>query len=235
VSDPALTLSFHDTGRELHGTVRTGMTLLFRAGQPVTVPSPATFERVGAGWRAQVAERVDLTFEPTVQAVDLGGANAAIGRVHGSVDKQPVDCIGVVTETIEPPAWGKLDALRSLSAVFDGESAVLALALRPRGARGHGDERVTGWLVSDGVAKSLEETRISTVYDGDGRQRKAGLELWLPAEDFPRRASGSARAGASLTLEGLRVHAAVFEWHMEGRTGTGSYDVVVREEEPAAA
>ena len=81
----------------------------------------------------------------------------------------------------------------------------------------------------------VEDARLSTIYDGDGRQRSAGLELWLPGEDFPRRLSGTARAGASLTLEGLRVHAAVFSWHMEGRDGIGPYDIVVRDDPAAAA
>jgi hypothetical protein len=140
-----------------------------------------------------------------------------------------------VTETLEAPAWSELDALRTLSAVFDPGLAILALSRRPRGAHGHGDEHVTAWIVRDGAALSVEDARISTIYDGDGRQRSAGLELWLPGEDFPRRASGEARAGASLTLEGLRVHAAVFGWRMEGRDGVGTYDIVVRDEPADAA
>jgi hypothetical protein len=76
---------------------------------------------------------------------------------------------------------------------------------------------------------------VSTVYDGDGRQRAAGLELWLPGEDFPRRASGTVQAGASLSLEGLQVNAAVFDWRMEGRAGAGAYELAVRDEGPAAA
>jgi hypothetical protein len=143
--------------------------------------------------------------------------------------------VAVATETIEPPHWDDLDAVRALAIVVDDRSGVLALSRRPRGAMGHGEERITGWLIADGEARAIEDTRISTIYDGDGRQRKAGLELWMPGEDFPRRASGTARAGASLSLEGLRVHAAVFAWEMEGREGVGSYDVIVRELEPAAA
>ena len=82
---------------------------------------------------------------------------------------------------------------------------------------------------------AVEEARLSTVYDGDGRQRSAGLELWLPAEDFPRRAVGTVQAGLSLSLEGLRVHVAVFAWRMEGRDGLGAYDVTVRDEPATAA
>ena len=49
----------------------------------------------------------------------------------------------------------------------------------------------------------VEDARISTVYDGGGRQRSAGLELWVPGEDYPRRGSGQVIAGSSLDLEGL--------------------------------
>ena len=119
--------------------------------------------------------------------------------------------------------------------MFDEGSGVLALSRRPRGSHGHGEEHVTGWILREGEPFAIEDARISTVYDADGRQRKAGLEMWMPGEDFPRRASGTARAGASITLEGLRVHAAVFDWRMEGRDGVGGYDIVVREQQPAAA
>jgi hypothetical protein len=207
------------------------MTLLFEGGQPTTIAEEARLD----GIRAVVGDRVELDFDPVSEQVDLGGVRARVGRVRGTVDRRRVECLGVVTETVEPPAWSELDALRSVSAVFDPGLAVLALARRSRGMQGHGEEHVVSWIIRDGAALAVEDARISTIYDGDGRQRSAGLELWLPGEDFPRRASGTARAGASLTLEGLRVHAAVFSWQMEGREGVGAYDIVVRDEPAAAA
>jgi hypothetical protein len=231
VTDPAFTFSFHDTAHDLHGTVRSGMTLVFDGGAPTTIAEEARLD----GVRAVVGDRLEMDFDPVSESADLGGAVARVGRVRGNYDGRPLECLGVVTETVKPPAWSDLDALRTVSAVFEPGLAVLALARRPRGARGHGDERVIAWIVRDGTPLSVEDARISTVYDGDGRQRSAGLELWLPGEDFPRRASGQARAGASLTLEGLRVHAAVFGWRMEGREGVGTYDIIVRDEPAAAA
>jgi hypothetical protein len=231
VTEPAFTFAFHDTAHDLHGTVRSGMTLLFQGGQPTTIDEEARID----GFRAVVGDRIALDFDPVTDAVDLDGVTARVGRVQGQVDGRRVECLGVVTQTNEPPAWSELDALRSIAAVFDPGLAVLALARRPRGVRGHGDEHVVAWIVRDGAPLRVEDARISTIYDGDGRQRTAGLELWLPGEDFPRRASGTARAGASLTLEGLRVHAAVFGWTMEGREGVGAYDIVVRDEPADAA
>jgi len=156
-------------------------------------------------------------------------------RVSGTVAGSPVNCLGTATDTTRPPAWGELSAVRGLSALFDEGHAVLAVARRLRDVAGHGDELVTAALVDDGQVAAVEDARISTVYDGDGRQRHAGLELWLPGEDFPRRASGTVTAGTSLMFEGLRVQVAVFEWQMEGRSGVGAYELAIREPTPAAA
>jgi hypothetical protein len=82
---------------------------------------------------------------------------------------------------------------------------------------------------------AVENARISTVYDGGGRQRSAGLELWVPGEDYPRRGSGQVIAGSSLDLDGLQVHAAVFRWRLDGREGIGAYELMLRNEPPAAA
>ncbi|MDP8944203.1 MAG: hypothetical protein M3N16_08815 [Actinomycetota bacterium] len=231
---PALSIAFFDPAHSLHGTARQGMTLLFRDGSPTALPEGPELEPDGDGLRAQLADRLDLRFEPVSGAVDLGGAYTRVCRVAGTAGDEAVDCLGTVTETVEPPAWAELDALRAISALFDEGHGLLALARRPRGALGHGDERVRACLLAGGELLGVEDSRISTVYDGDGRQRDAGLELWLPGEDFPRRASGRAVAGASLNLEGLRVQVAVFGWRMEGREGAGAYEVTVRDE-PAAA
>jgi hypothetical protein len=146
-----------------------------------------------------------------------------------------VDCLGTVSETEVPPQWDELDAVRSLSVLVDDQHAVLALSRRPRGAVGHGDEEVTACLVEDDALLEVENARISTVYDGGGRQRSAGLELWLPGEDFPRRGSGLVIAGSSLDLDGLQVHVAVFRWRLDGREGIGAYELMLRTEPPDAA
>ena len=96
-------------------------------------------------------------------------------------------------------------------------------------------------LLSAGELLPVEDARLSTIYDGEGRPRRASLELWLPGEDFPRRAFGEVTAGASLALDtppghlGLDVHAAVMTWRMEGRDGAGIYELTVRQPAPAAA
>jgi hypothetical protein len=235
VNEPAVALSFFDPDRGLHGSARSGITLLFERGKPQALPDGPEISGDGDGWRAALGNRFDLSFSPLCEPLDLDGARTRICRVTGTVDGRKVECLGTATETVTPPEWDELDALRGVSALFDEENAVLALARRPRGAIGHGQERVVAWLVSAGEARLVENARISTVYDGEGRQRNAGLELWMPGEDFPRRASGTAVAGTTLSLEGLRVNAAVFSWRMDGRDGAGAYEVTFRDEPLEAA
>jgi hypothetical protein len=156
-------------------------------------------------------------------------------RVRGEAAGRRVDCLGTFAETEEAPRWEELDAIRSISALVDERHALLALARRPRGAVGHGQEEVTAELLEENAFLSVERARVSTVYDGGGRQRSAGLELWIPGEEYPRRGSGLVIAGSSLDLNGLQVHAAVFRWRLDGREGIGAYELTLRAEPPAAA
>jgi hypothetical protein len=236
VTGQPLALSFFDPSRSLSGTARAGMTLLFDGATPTTLPEGPEVERRADGCiAAALGDRFELGFEPLADPARLSGLRTTLCAVTGTVGGTPVDCFGTATETVEPPAWSELDAVRGITAVFERDRAVFALARRPRGVLGHGHELVEAQLLLDGKLADVEDARLSTVYDGDGRQRNAGLELWLPGEDFPRRVSGTVQAGATLTLEGLRVNAAMFGWHMEGREGAGLYELAVRDEPPEAA
>jgi hypothetical protein len=235
VSEPAVSLSYFDPAHGLSGTARAGHTLLFEGAHPTAVDEGPELEEADGVLRAVLDGHFDLRFTPCTAAVDLGGVRATVCRVVGQVGGQAVECLGTRAETIEPPSWEKLSSVRSITAVFDPGHAFLALAERPLGAAGHGEEEVHAALIVDGEVKLAEDARISTVYDGEGRQRSAGLELWMPEEDMPRRLSGTVVAGSSLEMEGLRVHAAVFRWRFGDREGTGAYELMVREETPAAA
>jgi hypothetical protein len=235
VSEPAISLAFFDREREVHGTLRSGVAVLFAEGHARALDQPPEIDGGGDRFSARHGDDLELEFEPFTPPADLGGARARVARVRGRAGGKPIECLGTVGETVEPPAWEGLDSVRLVSALFDEEHAVLLVARRPRGAVGHGQEVVVAHVLSGEEMLAVEQARVSTVYDAEGRQRSAGLELWLPGEDFPRRASGSARAGLSLTLEGLRVDAALMAWRMEGRDGAGVYEVTLREEPAAAA
>ena len=235
MTEPAASLAFFDGERELHGTLRSGVGVVFQGQRAATLDDAPAIERAGEGWRARSGEALDLEFEPATPALDLIGTTARVCRVRGHVAGNAVECLGTAGETTTPPAWSELDALRTVSAVFDPEHALIAVARRPRGVLGHGQELVTAHLVTGGEPVGVEDARLSTVYDGGGRQQSARFELWLPGEDFPRRAAGAVRAGLSLALEGLRVNVAVFAWEMDGRDGWGAYEITVRDESDEAA
>lgn len=235
MSAPAISISFFDPRRQLYGTARAGATVLFEGISASALPEGPALESSDGGVRAELPGRLALDLEPVSPEAELSGIAARVCRVRGEVSGQSVECLGLLSETRVAPAWDELDALRSIYALLDEENAVLVLARRPRGALGHGQELVNAALVQGGELLSVEEARVSTVYDGEGRQRTAGLELWLPGEDFPRRGSGSVIAGSSLELEGLHVHVAVFNWRVGEREGLGAYELMVRAEPPAVA
>ena len=235
-AEPPVALSFLDAGAGMHGTIRSGLTLLFDGRQARAEHAAAEIERTGAGWSARSGD-IEVTLTPSSDVADLGGVSVAVCSVEGRVGERTFSGLGTAAETTRAPEWRELSALRAISAVFEPELAALAIARRPLSADGHGAELVTAVLVEGGELRAPEDARISTVYDGGGRQHSSGLELWFPGEDYPRRLFGTVQAGTSLELEGLMVHAAAFTWRMEGHTGAGLYELTVRQDdaEPAAA
>lgn len=235
MSGPALSVAFFDPAHGLHGSARAGVSLLFDGSRSQALAESPEIERDGKRWRAAVAGGFEVELEPVAEPVRLAGADTRLCRATGSAGGREIRGLGTVTETHEPPAWDELDAVRGISAIFDEEHAVLAVARRPRGAIGHGTEEVEAVLIDEGEVKQVEDARVSTVYDGEGRQRSCGLELWLPGQDFPRRAFGTVASGTTLQLEQLLVNASVFAWRMESREGAGAYDLVIRPQPPEAA
>jgi hypothetical protein len=235
VNAEAFALSFFDPDREIYGIARSGATILFEGRRPGAHVGGPRVEAEGESWRAELPGHLSLQLDPLCPELDLGGVTARMCRVKGEASGRAVDCLGTFSVTTVAPRWDELDALRSISALVDEGHAMLALARRPRGAAGHGQELVRAGLLVDGELRVVEQARISTVYDGGGRQRSAGLELWLPGEEYPRRGSGLVIAGSSLDLDPVQVHAAVFRWRLDGREGIGAYELMVRLEPPAAA
>jgi hypothetical protein len=227
MTEAAYAVSFVDHGADTAVTARSGFALVFRGGEASSYDEPVVIEPRANGWHAALPAGLELDFEPVADGVELGGMRATLCRAgHG---------LGVVSEIHDPPRWQDLDATRYVTALFDPQNAVLAFARRPTGVGGHGDELMVAHLWSNGELKSVEDARLSTIYDGDGRPRQSSMELWLPGEDLPRRAFGHVTAGASLALEGLDVHEALMTWQMERREGAGLYELTVREPAPAAA
>jgi hypothetical protein len=227
MSDTPLALTYVDPGRSLYATARSDFALVFQDGKASSFDDPIAVEATADGWDARLPGGLDLSLTRVADPVELAGLRAHLCSAG--------DGLGVLAEIHDPPRWQDLDATRYVCALFDPQNAVIAFARRPAGSMGHGDELVVAHLWSDGELKGIEDARVSTIYDGEGRPRQASMELWLPGEDFPRRAFGTVTAGASLALEGLDVHAAAMDWRMESHRGAGVYELTVREPAPAAA
>jgi len=200
------------------------------------------------GWRlhfgGDVDVEVDLTFQalgppleldpesPAAQAGGMAGFDH-VCRVQGTVAGTAFSGLGQRGRSWGSPDWERMALARTLSAWMDDGHAFSAVAVRPAKAKHHSDELVAAFVFDadreEDCVRAVADPRISTTYDDDGRQRRAGLELYVGAEDaYPRRAAGEAIAGTSLDLGSLRLDCAFFAWHMEGRTGVGRYDVLRR-------
>ena len=70
MSAPALALSFFDAAHDIHGTARSGLTILFEGRKPNALPQGPEVEQTGSGWRAELPGRLSLEFEPVSPAAD---------------------------------------------------------------------------------------------------------------------------------------------------------------------
>jgi len=108
---------------------------------------------------------------------------------------------------------------------------VMIGAFRPAKAKDHGRDEVAA-VVLEGLPPApvaIADPLLSTAYDTDGHQRRAGWELWPEAEEaYARRGAGEVVCGTSLDLGRLRLDCAFFRFRMEGREGVGRYDVLRR-------
>lgn len=196
-------------------------------------------EEPGAAWRVRWGETLDLRFSATSPPVELGGGgmegDERVCRVEGRVRTRGAErrlrCLGQRGRSRGVADWDRVELARTVCAWWDDGRALVLSALRPAGAGDHEREELTAWLLEDGAEPSaVAEPRLTTTYDAQGRQRRAGMELFVTGDDdeFPRRAAGQVACGTSLELGRLRLHCAFFEWGMEGRTGVGRYDVLRR-------
>jgi hypothetical protein len=210
----------------------------------------------GESWRALLDTEeggFELELDRCGPAVELAPETAEVARatglegydhactVRGSVRVGPrrfdVECLGQRGRQWGVADWKHNELGRTVSAWFEPGRAVMLVTVRPAGEGGHASEAITANLLEPEGGPEMDEPgviavadpRLSTTYDAAGRQRRAGLELWRDEEDgFARRLAGEAVCGTSIELGRLRLDAAFFRWRMEGRTGSGRYDVLRR-------
>ena len=146
------------------------------------------------------------------------------GRVRAAGSERSVTCLGQRGHSWGDADWHAIELARTVCAWTDRGSAALT-AVRPAGAA-HDAEATWGALWdADGVTP-IEEARLSTTYDSAGHARRAGLELWAPGAEWPRRAAGEVLCGSSLDLGALQLDCSFFRWQLEGSAGVGRYDIV---------
>jgi hypothetical protein len=233
----ALAIAF--AGREPLGAVAL-------AGAGAEAAAAATVDEPLRRWTLRGGGELEfeLDFEATTPAAAIGGREkvARIGglegyeqicRVRGTMGAdggtRDVGGVGQRGHAWGNPDWDRIALTRSVGAWLDDGSGVVISAVRPSGAGTHADEAMWAAALDAERAREVQDTRLSTTTDEGGRQIRAGLELWIDRDDeYPYRGTGEVVAGSTLELGALRLDVAFFRWHVEGRTGTGRYDVIRR-------
>jgi hypothetical protein len=185
----------------------------------------------------------ELRFEALGAPAEIGGGAVADGaaglhgyeqlcRVTGSAragDRRwQVACLGQRGHQWGAPDWERIELARMVSVWFEEGDGIALTSVRPAGAAGHEAEDVSAWRL--GPPAVIAQALLSTSADGEGRQRRAGLELRDDEEDAPaiERIAGEAVCGTTLDLGRLRLEQAFFHWRSDGRRGAGRYDVLRR-------
>jgi hypothetical protein len=223
--------------------------VLFDGGRPVAVRAgedlPLAADDAHERLRYDDGEHaLDLVFDAAAPTAELGDAEPAVRaggmvrdeqlcHVHGTVrlggETRAVRCLGQRGHAWGDVDWDRIEATRNVAAWLEDGSGVVLNAVRPTGAATHEHEAVWAAVVGAAGALRIDEPRLSTTYDDEGRQRRAGLELWVGEDDeVPRRATGEVVCGSTLDLGALRLDCAFVRWRMAGRSGVGRYDLMRR-------
>jgi hypothetical protein len=235
-----------------------GLGLVFSGSEPVAVQADGeasvderTWAGIDAAGLATTVERPleawtlsfaadGATFDLEVEALSAPGEVAEGGmegyeqlcRFRGDAtirgQRLTLDCLGQRGHSWGAPDWKKLALARTLSIWIGEDLGVSLLAIRADDADRHDKESLAAYIYEGGEAVRVLDPRLSTGYDGEQRQRRAGLELWVDEESHARRAAGEVVCGTSLDLGRLRLDCAFLRWHMEGREGVGRYDILRR-------
>jgi hypothetical protein len=235
-----------------------GLGLVFSGGEPVAVQADGLADVAERAWSAIDAAGLATTIERPLEAWTLAFASdgatfdlqvealsapgeMADGGMEGYEQlcrftgeatvggrRVAIDCLGQRGHSWGAPDWEQMALARTLGVWMGEDLGVSLLAIRPAGSDRHDQESIAAYVYDGGEPVRVEDPRLSTGYDGEQRQRRAGLELWMDEESPARRAAGEVVCGTSLDLGRLRLDCAFLRWHMEGREGVGRYDILRR-------
>jgi hypothetical protein len=123
---------------------------------------------------------------------------------------------------------GELDGeriaeLRVLSAAFEDGSLLGVAGLRPSGAAGHDADELSAILARpEGEPDRTSDVRLSIEYDGAGRPRRLGLELYADPDAPPLRVAGDRREDAADPTDPGAVS---MTFRLDGTPGAGAYEL----------
>lgn len=170
-------------------------------------------------------ERIEAELRPRGRSPANGDGVSTVAceatvRVAGR--RRVVRCAGYATRWASDPLAGT-GVLRHLALPAPDGGALVVLA---RGAAGadFSEEAARGWLFdSGGAASGYPSAYLSTQYDSEGRQTRAGVELWSEdPEAGPMRAAGTLLGEVAEPGAG-GVSAAILRSSADGATGLGGY------------
>jgi hypothetical protein len=124
------------------------------------------------------------------------------------------------------PDWSRLEGIRLVSATFEDGAALGVAAVRPRDARGHGDDAVAARFVdAEGIQIATSDALVSVEYDPAQQPRRVGIEVWPDADSPPVRIAADREPGEdSAPATGRQFVPMTFR--RGGVAGRGAYETV---------
>jgi hypothetical protein len=120
------------------------------------------------------------------------------------------------------PDWSGLEGIRLVSAVFEDGATVGVAAVRPRDARGHGDDAVAArFLDAEGAVTATSDALLSVEYDSARVPRRLGIELWPDADSAPLRIAADREPGAVDDRDAVDM-----TFRLGGVAGRGTYETL---------
>ena len=238
----AVALSFFDPDAGIHGTVRSGLTLLFEGREARAERGPVEIERAGDGWQARASGDVDVKLDArSSDTADLGGIAVRCAASRAASAARRSRGLGTAAETRRAARVARArSAARDLGRVRAraGGARGRAPPAGSRGARQRAGHRRRWSRAASCARPRTRASRRSTTAAGASTARARALVpgRGLPAAAVRHRSGGHVarargtvrpRRGVQLADGGprrrraLRAHAAARGRGAGGRVSTG--------------
>jgi hypothetical protein len=120
------------------------------------------------------------------------------------------------------PDWSGLEGIRLVSAVFEDGATLGVAAIRPRDARGHGDDAVAArFLDADGARTATSDAFLSVEYDSARVPRRLGIEVWPDPDAAPLRIAADREPGDVDDRDAVDM-----TFRLGGVAGRGTYETL---------